>query len=85
MNILLITDLYPLFEGEEGIPLTIRDFALGFIQEGHSVCVLRPNFILNTIVRKRKTYKNGLYEDSGIKIFIKNFLFPFDKGGVLRA
>ena len=41
MNILLITDLYPLFEGEEGIPLTIRDFALGFIQEGHSVCVFK--------------------------------------------
>ncbi len=67
MNILFITDLYPLFEEEKGIPLTIRDFALGFLDEGHSVKVFRPNFIFNTMIRGRKTYKNGEYENSGVK------------------
>lgn len=85
MNILLITDLYPLFEGEKGIPLTIRDFVLGFIEAGHSVQVFRPNFIFNTFLRKRKTYKNGEYENFGVKIFNRNFLFPFRKNSVLSA
>lgn len=88
MNILFVTDLYPLFEGEEGIPLTLQDFTLGFLKAGHSVQVFRPNFILNTIIRKRKTYKNGLYlnsKNSDIKIFNKNFLFPFRKNSVISA
>ncbi len=85
MNILFVTDLYPLFEEEKGIPLTIRDFALGFLNEGHTVKVFRPNFIFNTIIRGRKTYKNGEYENSGVKIFNKNFLFPFREKSVLKA
>ncbi len=85
MNILFVTDLYPLFEKEKGIPLTIQDFALGFNGEGHSVSVFRPNFILNTIIRGRKIYKNGEYENSSIKIYNKNFIFPFRKNSVLKA
>lgn len=85
MKILLVTDLYPLFEGEAGIPLTIRDFAAGFKEMGHEVFVFRPNFIFNTFLRKRETYKNGYYENAGIKIFNKNFILPFKKESVLRA
>jgi len=85
MNILFVTDLYPLFEGESGIPLTIKAFAEGFLEAGHKVFVLRPNFIFNTHIRGRKTYRGGEYENSGVKIFNKNFLLPFDKGAVLRA
>ena len=85
MRILLITDLYPLFEEEKGIPLTIRDFALGFLERGHMVEVFRPNLIPNVLIRKRKLYKNGCFENKGIRIFNKNFLTPFQKNSVLRA
>ena len=85
MRILLITDLYPLFEEEKGIPLTIRDFALGFLERGHMVEVFRPNLIPNVLIRKRKLYKNGCFENKGIRIFNKNFLTRFQKNSVLRA
>ncbi len=88
MKILFVTDLYPLFEGEDGIPLTLEDFTLGFFNAGHNVQVFRPNFILNTMIRKRKTHKNGLYQNSknpDIKIFNRNFLFPFRKNSVISA
>ena len=85
MNILLITDLYPLFDEEKGIPLTIRDFALGFAEAGHNVQVFRPNFIFNVQIRGRKTYKNGEYENAHVKIFNRNFLLPFRKNSVLSA
>ncbi len=87
MNILLATDLYPLFENEVGIPLIIRDFALGFEKEGHTVKVFRPNFMLNVFIRGRKLYRNGKYADkvSGVEVYNKNFLFPFRKNSVLRA
>lgn len=85
MKILLVTDLYPLFEGEAGIPLTIRDFALGFKTLGHEVFVFRPNFMFNTFLRKRETYKGGIYENDGIKIYNKNFILPFKKESVLKV
>ncbi len=87
MNILLVTDLYPLFENEAGIPLTVKDFALGFEKEGCTVKVFRPNFMLNVFLRGRKLYRNGKYADKGsnIQIFNKNFLFPFRRNSVIRA
>ncbi|MCX4274669.1 MAG: glycosyltransferase family 4 protein [Candidatus Gastranaerophilales bacterium] len=85
MRILLITDLYPLFDGEKGIPLTIKAFAEGFVERGHLVEVFRPNLIPNVLIRKRKLYKNGCKENNGIRVYNKNFLTPFRKHSVLRA
>jgi len=85
MKILLVTDLYPLFENEAGIPHTIADFAKGFKEAGNEVEVFRPNFVFNTMLRGRKTFRNGEYENSGITIYNKNFLLPFRKESVLRA
>ncbi len=85
MKILLITDLYPLFENEAGIPLTIKDFAEGFIERGHLVEVFRPNLIPNVLIRKRKLYKNGCHKNGDVRVFNKNFLTPFGQGSVLRA
>ncbi len=85
MRILLITDLYPLFDDEKGIPLTIKAFAEGFVERGHLVEVFRPNLIPNVLIRKRKLYKNGCKENNGIRVYNKNFLTPFRKHSVLRA
>ena len=85
MRILLVTDLYPLFEDEKGIPLTIKAFADGFVERGHLVEVFRPNLIANVLIRKRKLYKNGCYENDGIRVFNRNFLTPFQRTSVLRA
>ncbi len=85
MRILLITDLYPLFENEAGIPLTIKDFAEGFVERGHFVEVFRPNLTVNVLIRKRKLYKNSKYENGSIRIYNRNFLTPFRRGSVLRA
>jgi len=85
MKILVITDLYPLFENEAGIPLTIKDFAEGFVERGHFVEVFRPNLIPNVLIRKRKLYKSKCYENENVRIYNKNFLTPFRKSSVLRA
>lgn len=75
MKILLITDLYPIENGTE--PKTIRNFALNWQKSGHFVDVLRPNFILNTLVRKRKLYPEKIFHDEGINIYNINFFTPF--------
>lgn len=76
MKILLITDLYPLTD-DKTIPKIVEDFALGFKNLGHFVCVIRPNFLFNTILRKHKVIKNGIYFRNDIKIYNKNFILPF--------
>lgn len=85
MRILIVSDLFPLFEDEKNVPLTIKNFAAGFLEAGHFVEILRPNFIFNTLLRGRKVYKEGLYEDSGIRVYNKNFFFPFRKKSVIKA
>ncbi len=76
MKILLITDLYPIIE-DKTIPNAILDFALGLKDFGEELCVFRPNFLLNSIIRKHKIIKNGFFEKQGIKIYNQNFIFPF--------
>lgn len=75
MKILLITDLYPLENGTE--PKTIRNFALNWQKSGHYVDVLRPNFMFNTLIRKRKIYPEKVFYDEDIKIYNVNFFTPF--------
>lgn len=75
MRILLITDLYPIKHGKE--PKTIKEFAKKWIELGHQVDVIRPNFILNTIVRRRKLYFPKKYVEDGITIYNINCFTPF--------
>lgn len=75
-KILLITDLYPI-ECEQTIPLAIEDFALALKDFGYEITVIRPNFLINTLIRKHKIYKQGIYQRNHIKIYNRNFVTPF--------
>lgn len=75
MRILLITDLYPIKHGKE--PKTIKEFAKKWIELGHQVDVIRPNFLLNTVLRKKKIYFPKKYEEDGITIYNINCFTPF--------
>lgn len=75
MRILLITDLYPIENSSE--PKTIRNFAISWKKAGHSVDVIRPNFLLNTVVRKRKIFPEKIFYDEDIKIYNINCFTPF--------
>lgn len=75
MKILLVTDLYPL--ENEHISKVLLNFARSWIEAGHTITVIRPNFMLNTIIRGRKIIKEKLYEEQGIKIYNLNFVTPF--------
>ena len=66
MKILLVTDLYPIENGSE--PQTIKEFAKNWQQSGHQVDVIRPNFMFNTYLRKRKIYPEGTYYEDDIII-----------------
>lgn len=75
MRILLVTDLYPLENSNE--PQTIKEFAKNWISLGHQVDVIRPNFLLNTIIRKKKIFPEKTYFEDGITIYNVNCISPF--------
>lgn len=75
MRILLITDLYPI--ENSGEPLVVKEFAKCWQEEGHIVDVIRPNFLLNTKIRHKKIFKNGVYFEDNIKIMNVNYFTPF--------
>ena len=77
MKILLVTDLYPIFEDEKLIPKTIEDFVLGLKSLGDDVEVFRPNLIPNVLARGRKIQKSANYFHNGIKIYNRNYFFDF--------
>ena len=77
MKILIVTDLYPLNEQHRGIPRAIENFALALKDLGHKIYVLRADLILNSLLRGRKPYKQGVYNFSGIEIYNQNFISPF--------
>ena len=76
MNILFVTDLYPI-NNDKTIPSVVEDFALAFSDLGHYVEIIRPNFLLNTFLRKHKIIKNGVFKRNKITIHNKNFILPF--------
>ena len=63
MKILVITDLYPIKEDEKYTPRTIEAFVKEWQKQGHEVKVIKPNFILNSFLRKKPFYKSGIYGD----------------------
>lgn len=73
MNILFITDLYPVKSDEKTTPRTLLAFVEEWKKMGHNVDVLKPNFIFNSFLRKKPFYKSGQYED----VFNINYWTPF--------
>lgn len=73
MNILFITDLYPVKSDEKTTPRTLLAFVEEWKKMGHNVDVLKPNFILNSFLRGKPFYKSGQYED----VFNVNYWTPF--------
>ncbi len=73
MKILFITDLYPVLEYEKTTPRTLYNFVRDWESIGEDVWVLKPNFLLNSFVRKKPYYKTGWYG----KVFNANYVTPF--------
>ena len=73
MNILFLTDLYPIDENDFQTSSALKDFVEKFREFGHNVQVIRPNFLLNSFIRNKKFYKTGEYNG----IFNANYLTPF--------
>lgn len=73
MNILVITDLYPIQNDEKHTPKTIQAFVESWESLGHKVNVIRPNFLLNSFIRKKPFYKSGIYSN----IENINYFLPF--------
>ena len=73
MNILFITDLYPVKSDEKTTPRTLLAFVEEWEKMGHNVDVLKPNFIFNSFLRGKPFYKSGKYGD----VFNINYWTPF--------
>lgn len=73
MKILIITDLYPIKDDENYTPRTIYDFAQEWKKSGHEVKIIKPNFILNSFLRRKPFYRSGIYGD----IENINYWLPF--------
>lgn len=73
MRILVITDLYPISEDEKYTPRTIQAFVKSWEKLGHEVRIIKPNFLLNSFLRKKPYYKNGIYG----QIENINYITPF--------
>ena len=73
MNILFITDLYPVKSDEKTTPRTLLAFVEEWEKIGHNVDVLKPNFIFNSFLRGKPFYKSGKYGD----VFNLNYWTPF--------
>ena len=73
MKILVITDLYPIKNDEKYTPKTIFNFVKSWEELGHEVKVIKPNFLLNSFIRKKPFYKSGLYGN----VENINYFLPF--------
>lgn len=73
MNILFITDLYPVKSDEKTTPRTLLAFVEEWKKMGHNVDILKPNFIFNSFLRGKPFYKSGQYGD----VFNINYWTPF--------
>lgn len=72
-RVLVITDLYPVYENEKTTPRTIQQFVKDWEKLGHEVKVIKPNFLLNSFLRGKPFYKTGIYE----QVENINYFFPF--------
>ncbi len=75
MKILFITDLYPI--KDENVSKALFYIIQEWIKQGHSVEVIRSNFVINSIIRGRKIIKEKIYLDNNIKVYNLNYFTPF--------
>ncbi len=77
MNILLITDLYPVNNSKD--PRTLSAFVENWNKLGYKTDILRPNFLFNAFIRGKKIFENAIFEDEKTKskIFNVNYSTPF--------
>ncbi len=73
MKILMITDLYPVKEDEVNTPKTLYNFVKSWELQGHKVDVIKPNFLLNSFIRRKPFYKTGWYGN----VYNVNYFTPF--------
>ena len=73
MKILFISDLYPVKDDEKTTPKTLLNFVKEWQKSGHKVDVIKPNFILNSFLRRKPFYKTGQYGN----VFNVNYFTPF--------
>lgn len=73
MKILFVTDLYPIDEVEINTPKTLMKFVNEWQNLGNDVNIIKPNFLLNSFLRKKRFYKTGQYGT----IFNVNYITPF--------
>lgn len=73
MKILVITDLYPIKDNEKFTPKTIKNFVYGWEELGHEVRVIKPNFLLNSFLRRKPFYKSDIYGN----VENINYFLPF--------
>lgn len=73
MRILVITDLYPILDDEKDTPKTIQAFVKSWEKMGHEVRIIKPNFLLNSYLRKKPYYKDGIYGN----VENINYFLPF--------
>ncbi len=73
MKILMITDLYPVKEDEINTPRTLYNFVKSWELQGHKVDVIKPNFLLNSFIRKKPFYRTGWYGN----VYNVNYFTPF--------
>src|SRR5574344_119073 len=77
MNILFVTDLYPIRSDERYTPFTLHNFVLEWVKTGNLVDVVKPNFVFNSFLRKKTFYRTKEYNYEGIKIYNLNYISPF--------
>lgn len=73
MKILVITDLYPIKDNEKFTPKTLKNFVDGWEELGHEVRVIKPNFLLNSFLRRKPFYKSDIYGN----VENINYFLPF--------
>lgn len=73
MKILLITDLYPVKETEKNTPKTLLNFVKEWQKAGHTVDIIKPNFLFNSFLRGKPFYKTGKYGN----VYNVNYWTPF--------
>ena len=73
MKIIVITDLYPIYDAEKNTPRTIYDFVESWKNLGHDVIVIKPNFLFNSILRGKPIYQSKIFGN----IENINYFLPF--------
>lgn len=73
MKILFLTDLYPIKKDEKNMPKTLYSFVQDWRKLGHSVDVIKPNFVLNSFLRQKPYYPTGQYKSA----YNANYITPF--------